>query len=415
MQKPGVRSQESICLVCGKGIPVLFLDFGHTALANNFLAAEDLNTPEPTYPLRVGFCRECGHVQLLDRVAPEEMFSNYLYVSSASSTLTAHLQSLASAAVERFRLKPHDLVVDIGSNDGTLLSAFSSHGVRALGVDPAANLATLSRDKGIETVVDFFGVASAAAICESHGLASVITATNSFPHIPRLDSYLEGVRRLLAPEGTLVIEAHYLLDLLDQCAFDTIYHEHVSYWGLRSSQYLFRQHGLDLVDAERLPIHHGQIRMWVRHRGAGMVQPSVEQFLAQEHRHGVDRFETFEEFGCRVQRLKHQLRHTLADLKRAGDRIAGYGAPAKATTFLSFLELGPETLDYIADRSALKQGRYTPGSHIPIVSPEKLLADQPDYVVVFAWNFIGEIAEQLAPYRERGGRLIVPVPEVRFL
>jgi SAM-dependent methyltransferase len=403
------------CLLCGSQTVEQFLDLGCTALANKFLTYEELFGPEQTYPLCVGFCHTCGHVQLTEIVPPKAMFEDYLYVSSASDTLKDHLCDLSDIVAKRYRLKPQDLVIDIGCNDGTLLGGFRRHGVRVLGVDPAANLAELARGSGIERYVGFFSEASAAEIVQRWGTAAVITATNTFPHIPRLQDFVAGLKRALAPGGVFVIEAHYLMDLLEQGAFDTIYHEHVSYWGLGSMVYLFNQFGMEVVHVERVPLHHGQLRAFVQRKGEGVVQSSVAQLVQLERSSKLDQFSTYQEFSQKTQRIKSDLRAKLNQLRNKEKTLAGYGAPAKGNTLLSFLEIGPETLNYIADRSVLKQGRFTPGSHIPVVPPERLLTDQPDYVLLLAWNFVEEILEQQVEYRRRGGKFIIPVPEVKVV
>ena len=403
------------CLVCAEETVQQFLDLGDTALANKFLTAEELSDREPTYPLRVGFCHTCTHVQLTEMVPPQAMFEDYLYMSSASDTLKAHLFDLSDLLVERYHPAPGALVIDIGCNDGTLLSGFQRHGVRVVGVDPAANLAELMRDKPIERYVGFFNADTAQQIVSKWGQASIITATNTFPHIPGLRDFLTGIQTVLAPGGAFVIEAHYLGDLLTQRAFDTIYHEHVSYWALGPMAHLFAQQGLEVVDAERIPLHHGQLRVSVQRQGEGRVQPRVAELLAQERSWGFDRFTTYQQFAQQTYGVRDDLHRTLKALRQDGRQVAGYGAPAKGNTLLSFLELGPQEIDYIADRSALKQGRYTPGTHIPVVSPERLLSDQPDYVLLLAWNFADEVLAQQAEYRRRGGKFILPVPEVRII
>lgn len=403
------------CLVCGSAQVEPFLDLGRTALANKFLTKEELSQPEPTYPLRVGFCHRCAHVQLMERVPPEAMFTDYLYVSSASDTLKAHLDDLSDIVTRRGALGPSDLVIDIGCNDGTLLSGFRRRGVRTLGVDPAANLAVLANGHGIERYVGFFTGETARHIATRWGQARAVTATNTFPHIPDLRNFVEGLKTVLAPGGVFVIEAHYLMDLLEQGAFDTIYHEHVSYWALRPMATLFEQAGLQVVDVERLPLHHGQLRVFVQRTGEGTVRPSVAALLELEQQAGLGAMETYRRFAKRTLQIKERLTRTLRDLRAQGRTVVGYGAPAKGNTLLGFLEIDPDTLAYIADRSPLKQGRYTPGMHIPVVPPERLLEDQPDDVLILAWNFVDEILAQQAEYLRRGGTFIVPVPEVRFI
>jgi SAM-dependent methyltransferase len=403
------------CLVCLKPEVELVLDLGETALANKFLTREELSQVEPRYPLRLGFCRGCGHVQLMEIVPPGAMFDDYLYVSAASDTLTAHLHDLSDIVTERCKLGSKDLVIDVGCNDATLLQGFRRHGTRTLGVDPARNLAEIAAGTGIERFVGFFGRDTAVSIREKWGPASIITLSNTFPHIQDLQGFTSGVLTLLKPGGTLVIEAHYLLDILDQVAFDTIYHEHVSYWALGPMKKLFERAGLEIVSAERLALHHGQLRVFVQRKGEGTPEKSVEEVLEQERKAGLEDVKTFFQFRDRALGIKDSLRKLLVDLKQSGKRVAGYGAPAKGSTLLGFLEIGPDLVEYIVDRSPLKQGRYTPGTHIPVVSTERLLQDQPDYVLLLAWNFLDEVLHQQQEYRNRGGKFITPVPTARVV
>jgi SAM-dependent methyltransferase len=409
------KSKLFRCLVCDQVTVEMFLELGQTPLANKFLNREQLAAPEPAFPLRVGFCHTCTHVQLTERVPPSLLFEDYLYVSGASDTLKAHLHDLSDVVVQRFGLDPSHLVMDIGCNDGTLLSGFQRHGVRVIGVDPAANLAALSQQTGIERYVGFFTSKAADDIVEKWGRATIITATNTFPHIPDLADFLQGIQTVLAPGGAFIIECHYLMDIVEQLAFDTIYHEHVSYWALKPLTTLFERHGLQVVRAERLPIHHGQLRVTVQRQGEGKPDGSVQETLIMEGQSKLDRFERWQGFNRSVLELRAQLHEALNSLVRAGKRVVGYGAPAKGNTLLSFLGIGPETLPYIVDRSALKQGRYTPGRHIPVVATERLVIDQPEYVLLLAWNFVEEILAQQAEYRNRGGKFIIPVPTVRIL
>jgi SAM-dependent methyltransferase len=405
---------DNPCILCGETAVEQFLDLGETALANKFLSEDELRGDEPSFPLRVGFCHSCEHVQLTDAVPPSAMFEDYLYVSSASDTLKDHLWDLSDIVSERRELGEGDLVIDIGANDGTLLSGFARHGVRTLGVDPAENLAELAAAAG-DRYVGFFNSENADEIVGRWGQAAAITATNTFPHIPALNDFVEGIAKALRPGGVFVIEAHYLTDLLEQGAFDTVYHEHVSYWALAPMTRLFERHGLEVVDAERVPIHHGQLRVWVQRQGEGKVSERVGRILAEEKDRGLDRIETFHAFAEQVYRMKRDLREEVDRIKAEGSRLAGYGAPAKGNTLLCFLEIGPDTVDYIADRSPLKQGRYTPGTHIPVVPAQRLVEDQPEYTLLLAWNFAEEVLRQQSEYRERGGRFILPVPKVEIV
>jgi SAM-dependent methyltransferase len=409
---PGTNERHA-CILCGARAVEQFLKLGSMALANKFVTREDLSKPDPRYPLQVGFCHTCGHVQLVDIVPPQAMFEDYLYISSASETLKQHFAELADTVVTRFGLGSDDLVVDIGCNDGTLLKAFRARGVRTLGVDPAENLAAMNEGSGIDRLVTYFNQETAAEIVRRYGAASAITITNTFPHIQDLRGFASAVKTVLKPGGSLVIEAHYLVDLLEQGAFDTVYHEHVSYWALGPMKYLFEQHGLEVVNAERLPLHHGQLRATIRRAGEAKPSPAVEAVLAAERAMGVDKFATYQRFAQNVEQIRTDLLATLGRLRADKKRIVAYGAPAKGNTLIEFLQLSPETVEYIADRSPLKQGKFSPGAHIPVVPAERLLQDQPDYVVLLAWNFRDEILEQQAEYRKRGGKFIAPLPHVQ--
>lgn len=400
------------CIGCHSIQVEAFLDLGNTALANKFLLPQEVGAKEKVYPLAVGFCHACAHVQLMDRVAPQAMFDEYLYISSLSTTLVAHLNSLADAVLRRFACRERDLVVDIGSNDGTLLQSFARSGVRTLGIDPARNLEPLARAKGINVVADYFNASTAERIVAGYGQAKVVTATNVFLHIPELSGFMSGLEHVLAKDGAFVVEAHYLGDLLEQCAFDTIYHEHCSYWSLTSVSRMFAQFGFEVFDVERLPIHHGQMRIFVGRHGAYPVAHSVQTLLQEEVGAGLTSFETFTRFAERVARLREELQVAVLGWRSAGRRVVGYGAPAKGNTLISYLGLGPDDLEYICDKSTLKQGRVTPGSHIPVVDPERLATEQPDYVLLLAWNFAAEILAEQSAYRRRGGKFVIPVPAI---
>ena len=415
MKRIDSDQESGPCLLCGDNRVAEFLDLGLTALANQFLREDQIHNGEAKYPLRIGFCRSCGHVQLLESVPPMEMFDNYLYISSASDTLKNHLWDLSDKMVARYRLGGDDLVMDIGCNDATLLQGFRRHGVRTLGVDPAQNLAEFTAACGIERYIGLFTATTASEIVSNWGQASLITATNTFPHIQKLQDFIQGLHTVLKPNGALVIEMHYLLDIVEQVAFDTIYHEHVSYWALGPMQQLFEANGMTVVDAERIPLHHGQLRVHVQRRGEGTVRPGVAEIVEAEKAAGLDRIETYQRFAEQARKIKTDLHETLTTFANEGQRVAGYGAPAKGNTLLGFLEIGPELLPYIVDRSPLKQGLYTPGTHIPVVPPERLLRDQPDYVLLLAWNFVDEIMAQQSEYLERGGKFIIPVPRVQII
>lgn len=411
---PAPLLSSGACLLCGDAGLETVLNLGLTGLANNLPLPQEIGS-EPQFPLRLARCPRCTHIQLADRVAPELLYSHYLYVSSASSTLEQHLASLASAIAARIAPIPGAASLDIGCNDGTLASHLGRHGFRALGIDPAANLAPLSHAKGIDVAVDYFGRESARRLFDRHGPMRVITATNSFPHIPDLSSYLEGVSSLLATDGAFAVEAHYLLDLVEQCAFDTIYHEHCHFWRLEPMVEILARHGLEVFDCERLPIHHGQLRAWIQHRGARSISPRVTAQLEAERKAGLGSRDVYDELARRAETVRTDLRSAMSDLRAQGKRIAGYGAPAKASTLAAWCGLGPSDLLWIADRNPLKQGRLTPGTHIPIVDPARIESEQPEILLLLAWNFADEIQTQLSAHRERGGQFLIPVPEVRLV
>jgi SAM-dependent methyltransferase len=397
---------QPLCLVCASPQVEVVFDLGAMPLANEFVPASELAVVEERFPLRLALCHGCGHVQLADRVPPERMFRRYLYTSSMSATLRAHFAGLAEAVLAAEAPGHGAFVVDIGSNDGSLAAAFAGRGARVLGVDPAVNLAGLALKRGVETVTAYFGARTASQIRGAHGAARVITATNSLPHIHDLEDYFQGVTALLAPEGTYVAEAHYLGDLDRETAFDTIYHEHVSYWSLAPLVRLAEAHGLEVWRADRLLIHHGQLRVWMQHRGRRAVEPCVGEILAEEGRRGLGCRDRWARFAARARRIGGQLTAELADRNGRRQRVAGYGAPAKASTLLNWLALGPDRIAYIADRSPLKQGLYTPGTHIPIVAPERILRDQPEAVLILAWNFAAEVHRELAGFR---GEFLLPL------
>ncbi len=404
-------STTGSCLACTAGRLVEFLDLGRTALANNFVSKERLGAPDLLCPLRLGFCERCAMVQLLDVAPPPAMFNTYLYISSVSETLKRHLGELAEALCGRLALSAGSLVVDVGCNDGTLLAAFAARGMRTLGVDPAANVAPLAAHRGVTTVTAFFSQAVARRIRETLGPAMLVTATNVYQHVPDQEEFLRGLELLLAERGTFVFESHYLQDLLDQCAFDTVYHEHVFYFALLPLTRMLGRLGFKIVDVERLPVHHGQLRVMVARRSDPRpASPRVEALLAEERARGLDTIESYRRFAEAVAKCRSQLRALIEELRGRGARLAGYGAPAKGNTLLSFCGLGVEQLPYIVDLSPLKQGLYTPGTRIPVVPIERLRHDPPDYLLVLAWNFAEEIMAQLSWFRRAGGRFILPVP-----
>lgn len=413
---PGTLRTNDACRVCRGRDLTKVLSLGPQPLANSFLRAEDLAAPEPFFPLDVWFCGTCGLVQLRDVVAPEVMFKHYLYASSTSPAFVEHMRGLAQEVAKLRGLRPGDLAVDIGSNDGILLRHFKDLGARVLGVDPAENIAALATKQGLETWPRLFDLATARDIVAQKGPARVITACNVFAHVDDVHALLEAVKAALEPDGAFVIEVPYLVDLLDQRLFDTVYHEHLSYFALAPLVRLMRDHGLEVVDVRRVPSHGGSLRVTSKRQGAaGKPSDSVAQLQTLERDRHLASRATYEAFARAVEENKRRLRDLLAAEKARGRRIAGYGAPAKGNTLLNTFGIGTETLEYIVDDSPLKQGLHTPGTHIPVVPASQLQQDPPDDVLILAWNFAGPILERLAPLRARGVRCILPVPEPRIV
>lgn len=398
------------CRACRGRRLYLFLPLGDHPPANAFLRRDQLDGPETRFALDAHACLDCGLIQV-PNVIPPDFFRDYVYVPSASTTMHEHFEALATLVRSTLAPSPDDLVVDIGCNDGLFLWKLRGAGGRGLGIEPAVNLTAVARARGVEVVNEYFNVDLAAAVREQYGPARVITTTNTFNHIDDVHDFMAAVRVLLDPDGTFVIEVPHAGDLIAHGEFDTIYHEHVSEFSVKSLIDLFACFDLVVSDVVRLPVHGGSMRVFGR-RGASnaAVSPRVSQWLAEERRAGLFDSATYDEFATRVYAIRCGLLDLLGDLKTQGRRIAGYGAPAKGNTLLNFYGIGPDVLDYLADRNALKHGLFSPGMHIPVVPAERVLEDQPDYLLILAWNFGDEIMRQQEEYRRRGGKFIVPIP-----
>ncbi len=412
----GIHHKRNCCRLCASTNLHLFLSLGEMPLANAFLETPANFREEPSFPLDVYFCANCTLVQLLDVIDPTVLFRHYNYVTGTSDTIAAHNVEYARAMVERLELKPSDLVIEIASNDGSLLKNFRPYGVRTLGVEPAQNIAAIANAAGIETVNQFFNASLALQLASAYQRAQCIIANNVLAHVDDPKDFLQGCKQLLAREGIISIEVPYIYNLIEQLEYDTIYHEHLSYFSVQSLMRLCQEVGLVIIGVETMPIHGGSIRVLMGHRERYRTPAtSVLDLVKSEQALGLDQLRRYNAFCDDVLAHRRNLLGALHELKTSQKSIAGYGAPAKGNTLLNFCKIGTDLLPYTVDKSMLKVGRYTPGMHIPVRSISDLVQDQPDYVLVLAWNFVEEIMRQQELYRKRGGKFLVPFPAPHIL
>ena len=405
------------CRICGSYKLFKFLNLGLMPIPNGFLKIEDTNKPENKYELSCLSCENCGLVQLSNIVNPDLMFKNYVYVPSISMMMMDHFRDLSLQIYNEFKLDRASLVVDIGSNDGSLLSFFKSYGTKVLGIDPAENLAKIAEMKGIPTEIRPFNLKNAKILKKKYGSADVITATNVVAHINDLHNFFKGISHLLSKNGVFITEFPYLLELIRGNEFDTIYHEHLSYFALRPWMQLVESNDFEIMKVQKLLIHGGSIRL--THKKASkrnrIAEHMVKNMISIEEKHGIYNKKTLSAFAYRVDTLKIELLNLLHSLKHKGKRIVGYGAAAKGNILTNYFDIGPEILDYIVDSTPYKQGLFTPGQHIPVYGETKLAIDKPDYALILAWNFAEEIVEKEKAFRKVGGKFIIPIPKVRII
>ena len=411
-----VNGTGPLCRSCEQGDLRPILSLGRTPLANALLTAEQLREPEATFPLDLVFCPACALVQITETVPPEVLFREYAYLSSFSDTVVQNAEGIVRRLIGLEGLGSESLAVEIASNDGYLLQHYHHKGIPVLGIEPAANIARVARDeRGIPTVCEFFGAELAAELVAGGRAADVVHGNNVLAHVADLNGVVRGIATVLKPRGVAVIEVPYVKDLIDHCEFDTIYHEHLCYFSLTALDRLFRRHRLVIRDVERIPIHGGTLRIFASRAEWAIPGEAVKSLLAEEAAWGVDREEFYRGFGAKVERLRASLLELLGGLKAQGRRIAAYGASAKGSTLLNFFGIGADTLEFVVDRSTVKQGRYTPGTHLPILAPERVLELRPDYLLLLTWNFADEILAQQQAFRDQGGRFIIPIPECRVV
>lgn len=420
MSRPNQPTYEKYkiksCRICDSNLIFDFLSLGSMPIPNGFLSKKELKKSESFYPLGICVCEKCWLVQLTHVVPAELMFKNYLYIPSTSTTMLTHFKKLADNTINEFNLNSNDLVIDIGSNDGTLLGFFKQSEIKVLGVDPARNLAQVAKLKGINTIDDFFTDNLAKRVSREFGKAKIITATNVVAHVNNLHNLISGINLLLDKQGVFIMEFPYLVDLLEKNEFDTIYHEHLSYFSIRPLTELFNRHNMYIYNIKKLAIHGGSVRIYIAKKGSKyQANRSVYRVIKEELLRKLNKKETYEDFGRRVGVIRRDLKSYLKKLKLQGKIIIGYGASAKGNVLLNYCKIGTSLLDYIVDSIFYKHDRFTPGTHIPIYPEIRLQKDVPHYALILAWNFANEIIRKQTKYRKKGGRFIITIPYLKII
>jgi len=405
------------CRACGKALEHVFADLGSSPLSNSYLNAEDLDKMEPVYPLKAYVCESCFLVQLEAFETPQKLFQEYAYFSSYSESWLRHSRQYAEMAISRFGLGCNSLVVEVASNDGYLLQFFRQAGIPVLGIEPAQNLAKAAEGLGIPTVVEFLGGQTGASIAHRGHAADLLVANNVLAHVPDLNDFIAGLATLLKPRGVLTLEFPHLRRLIEGSQFDTIYHEHFSYFSLLAASAALRRHGLEVFDVEEIDTHGGSLRVYAAHANCARQRMTRKPSLLIENERtaGLDQLAAYSSFHSRMRAAKHALLKFMVEARDAGQTIVGYGAPAKGNTLLNYCGIGTDFLEYTVDRNPYKQGRYLPGTHIPVFAPEHISDTKPDYVLILPWNIRDEIVGQMSHIRGWGGRFVVPIPRPQVI
>lgn len=407
----------AICQFCTSQLHDSFCDLGMSPLSNAFLKKENLQLMEPFYPLHAYTCPSCFLVQLQEFQSPEQIFSDYAYFSSLSQTWLNHAKNYTEAMIKRFHLSPSSQVIEIASNDGYLLQYFLEQGIPVLGIEPAENVAEVAREKGIPTLAKFFGVKTAQELVSQGKQADLLLGNNVLAHVPNLKDFIGGMKIILKPQGVITMEFPHLLKLMEGNQFDTIYHEHFSYLSLLTVEKIFAHFDLVLFDVEEIPTHGGSLRVYIKHLvdSSKAVSDSVGSLRQQEQAYGLNDMASYRNFAEQVKETKRKLVNFLITAKQAGKTIAGYGAPAKGNTLLNYCGIRSDFIDYTVDLSPFKQGRYLPGTHIPVHHPDKIKETKPDYLLILPWNIKEEIIQQMAHIRQWGGQFVIPIPSVEVI
>lgn len=409
--------ERNCCRFCGSELHRTFIDLGLSPVSNEYVLGKEIEKGQLFYPLRVRVCDKCKLVQIGEYRQPKEIFSEYKYLSSYSTSWLKHCKEYVDMIIDKLKLNTSSLVYEIASNDGYLLQNFIPYSITAWGIEPAENVAREAMKKGLNVEVEFWGEESAKRISNDHGKADLIIGNNVLAHVPDINSFVEGMRIALKQDGTITMEFPHLLELMKLSQFDTIYHEHFSYLSLIAVTEIFRTHKLTIYNVEKLPTHGGSLRIYAAHSesNAYSINDSVQEILSEEIEYGLNNMETYETFRDQVYKIKYESCKLLIELKESGKRIAAFGAAAKGNTFLNFCGIGKEYIDYVVDSNPEKQGLFLPGTLIPIEAPDKIREDKPDYIVFLPWNLKGELEQLLSYTREWGCKFITFIPEVEVI